>query len=73
MAVRTETGADKIRNAIREVVKPFYIRPRLVEERLRSGVACGRSHPDILPIPTRSIGGSGNGTRFIVVSSPVNT
>jgi len=39
MAVRTETGVDKIRSAIRAVVQPIYIHTRLVEERLRSGVA----------------------------------
>ena len=32
-------GTDKIRSAVRAVVKPLYIRTRLVEERLRSGVA----------------------------------
>ena len=39
MGVRTETAAGNIRSAIRAVVKPLYIRTRLVEERLRSGVA----------------------------------
>lgn len=39
MGAKTETRTDKIRSAIRDVVKPFYIRTRLVEERLRSGVA----------------------------------